>query len=539
MPEALRSIDALVKAASASATPEEAADLLAVAAQQAAASSAWKQILEAMPAALPARRAALADQALRSARQQRDVWCFDEVATFQAAALGLPERARETLREAEQVLETLHAEGQAQGVMWGVLARSWAEVTGDDADARRLLEAGWAATWAQRDVENLGRLANVWSQLLGQPEAVARLGELEAAARTWGHLDGVIYWWHALGDAAAGNRVRAEVLAQATTCDAVLELVRFWNLYEPESPGRDAALARAEALAQTVDEWFALAEVARFEASDDALARRALDRAAALASGPERKAQVTQSYVEWFDDDAASRAVGPRGLPPEQLRPRVTRMEGWPASASALLDLLRARIRPEQLTAIASADYGDAVDKHRAALQEICESGRVPAQLAWHPGEVVELTRWSEGPETDHLARALCCTLLCLASRDDDLTSTGPALIESVLLLGGDEAARAEQLLAWHLETLDPGESALAIDHFLLGLLAAARAPADPRLVPLFEALATDPAAADLREQLAQSQRAELWTELVDRYLLPLHRRPELTTLLDALGFPA
>jgi hypothetical protein len=106
-----------------------------------------------------------------------------------------------------------------------------------------------------------------------------------------------------------------------------------------------------------------------------------------------------------------------------------------------LFDLLRARVDEPTLLKIARADYGADVRHNFDALTYICRAGVLSrGPLPWHPGEVLELTRWSEGEDTDHLARALACTILCLGPGDSlaaEIASNGPILLESCLALGG------------------------------------------------------------------------------------------------------
>jgi hypothetical protein len=238
-----------------------------------------------------------------------------------------------------------------------------------------------------------------------------------------------------------------------------------------------AELERAEALAASASECFALADAAIEEGvAPPPVARRALDRAAALAARepapPRLRAEIATAYIDWFADEAAAAAAGPLDLAPEDLRPRRAPAGRDDASPSALLDWLRARVTPANLARIAAADRGEDADAHRAALERICASGRVPPELGWIPGEVVSLIRWSAGDgEAHHLERALACALLCLAVEGDDLAATAPRLVESCLALGPDAADGAARLLAWCAETAAPAAAE-----------AARRALADPRL---------------------------------------------------------
>src|SRR5262249_50294634 len=140
----------------------------------------------------------------------------------------------------------------------------------------------------------------------------------------------------------------------------------------------------------------------------------------------------------------------------------------------------------------------------------ICETGLVPKSLPWHPREVLELTRWSAGEDTEHLDRALSCVLLCLAPSDSDLLTNGAILAESCLALGPHPAQLAEEFFAWYSETeefddyqddeddeddedQDEYEGYEKVTSlFLLFLLRATIAPDDPRLDALARMLTED-----------------------------------------------
>ncbi len=488
--------------------------LLLDAAAQAAGFHDWEEILKEFPAVASRELlSSLVARAIEAAQRRQEIWGFRNAAEIQARDLQDTGGARATLRAGEEMLQRRGSE--VLGYEYGVLADGIRVASGDAGEVRRVLSVGWELAWGAKDVENLGRVANYWQKLLGRDEAVARLARVEEAARGWGDLGGVIYWWHALGDPAAANRVRSELVDGSARFDEVLDLVRYWRLYEKESPGIEAAIARAESLAAAAVEWFELAALVRREDGGDAIARRALDKAAELAVDVPLRAQIANSYVEWFDDAAAADRVGPRGLLPDELHEKQATLDGWDGSAAALFDWLRARVTREQLEAIAEADYGDDRERHFAALDEICRSGRIPLSLAWHPGEVVALTRWSSEPPVDHLARALCCVLLLLAAPDDDPFNTGPILVESCLALGEEAATAGERLLARCWEICDHQGGASIVFLWLLSLLRGARAPDDPRLAILAETIAASDEAGSLREWMAGSLRADLWNQLV------------------------
>ena len=545
----VRKIEAWVAAAHAATTPEEAVRCLLAGADQALSFHDWRLVLDGLLGAAvvpPEMRRALATRALRAAALREEIWGFHDVAVFEGTELDDREAARQTLREGERMLLERASHGRGLGYEWGVLAGGFATALGDKEDARRCLKAGWALAWGQRDVENLGRLANQWAKMLDPAEAAQRLSLVEEAARGWGNLGGLIYWWQALGDAPRGRRVRQTTLETTEDVKAVLDLVRYWDLYEKGSPGVEAALSRAEELALTASEWFDLAQVAGHRPPNTALCRRALDRAAErvrVCETPDSEALSTciaSAYVDWFHDEAAAASVGPRGLRPDRLPigEGLGRLAGWEDSASDLFDWLRDRVAPEELLLIANADYGDDVKEHLAALEAICRTGLVPIVLAWHPGEVVALTRWSSGDDVRHLPRALSCALLVLASNEDSLANTAPVLVESCLALGDEAAAACERFFVWRWEEegADGGEALVCL--LSLFLLRVSRDPDDARLTALVDLMQSPPSEIrGLREQMAGSLRADLWTALIDRILTPLVvTQAAVRPLLEALG---
>ena len=529
MPIELRTVDALVASAKAATSPAERERTLAAACAQAASFRHWEKILDAfLASASEERRRQLLASAIASARAREEIWGFTNAAIAQARHLGEPDAARQTLRDGERMLVAMGERGDSLGFYWGALANGFKKALGDDAEVARTLEAGWELAWSQRDVENLGRIANTWAALIDRGAAAARLSRVEQAAGGWGQLGGLIYWWHALGDAAAARRVRQTTLETTTRFEEALDLARHWTLYEKDSPGVDAAFAKAEALAATAPEWFELADEARTADDEGALSRRALDRAAAAADSAAIKARIACAYVDWFGDDGAAARVGPPGVRPHDLRKVQTRLDGWESSASGLFDWLRARVTRAQLLDIAQADYGSGTQEHLAALEQMCASGLVPIELPWHPREVAALTRWSEGEGVDHVQRALSCVLLCLSAREDELANTAAPLVESLVALGAEAASLGERLMAWKWETAgdaDGDERFVAL--LALCMLRAACDPKDPRLQGVLRRL-TAPDARGLRESLAASLRVDMWARLIDS---------TLSTHLAALGF--
>ena len=69
---------------------------------------------------------------------------------------------------------------------------------------------------------------------------------------------------------------------------------------------------------------------------------------------------------------------------------------GVEADERGLLDAIRPQVTASMLRKIAEADYGAQAKGHLEALEQIARTGIVPQPLRWVPGEVLELTRWSE-----------------------------------------------------------------------------------------------------------------------------------------------
>jgi len=220
-------------------------------------------------------------------------------------------------------------------------------------------------------------------------------------------------------------------------------------------------------------------------------------------------------YKVWLLDGVEATRLGPRGVRPE---------------VPGLFDLLRERATPEVLERIASADGFD-FTKHLAALSDICETGMVPTELLWEPREVLELTRWSTGATTDHLARALSCVILCLSTRDaEELATNGSILLESCLALGTDVTAEAARFFAGQAGGDDALFAAVALT--LLAVLRAGDAELDDVAARLVANIPDT-----LTETLFGGMRGELWRELVVTRLVPRRRTsPPIDHLLMKLA---
>ena len=399
---------------------------------------------------------------------------------------------------------------RTRGYEWVLLGRG-----GDAELQRRCLEAGLAHARARGDGDDLLELANAWCAVIDRTAGIELIREVErlGTVRPWAIANA----WDHLGEPAEVQRVLATALAAAATLADALHVARAWGSHAelarravPPTPdvvadlvGRVVAgLERGEALATGIDDWLQLAETA-FDLKVGSSIRRALDFAAALGEAP---ARVSAGYKQWLGDDAMAARLGPRGVRPDALRPRL-RTASRAATTEPLFDALRMRVTPAQLSSVAGADYGMDYAKHLAALEDICATGLVPDPLPWVPHEVCALTRWDEGERTDHLVRALCVTLVCLS--DGELATNGAILLESCRVLGLDPVP----FFAWCLETAD-GDGELAVATLLL-VLAGVPAPID------LDAL---------ERELSGSLRVALWREL-----LAASTDPELALLAASL----
>ena len=137
-----------------------------------------------------------------------------------------------------------------------------------------------------------------------------------------------------------------------------------------------------------------------------------------------------------------------------------------------LLALLAAQLDDSMLEAIAECDYGEEVERHRAALLIIRDELRIPAPLEFEPQEVLELTRWSdpddprwrgsdENARRGHVMRAFSCTVLLKAAADpanpygfDAEPDTLAQLLASLEVLGEPLQLAGLRFLAWRFAQL-------------------------------------------------------------------------------------
>jgi hypothetical protein len=145
------------------------------------------------------------------------------------------------------------------------------------------------------------------------------------------------------------------------------------------------------------------------------------------------------------------------------------------ASDRPILDLISQHIDDLMLLEIAHCDYGNDVAIHLDALHQI-RAGNIPVPLQWHPGEVLELTRWTEWDSLpqegaianrNHWMRLFACTALIWASLEPENydyqgdywgciegeESTIIQLVDSALNLGDEASIAALLFLGWRLKS--------------------------------------------------------------------------------------
>ena len=228
--------------------------------------------------------------------------------------------------------------------------------------------------------------------------------------------------------------------------------------------------------------------------------------------------------------------------PPGQPFPLVRSTFGPQPSASALLDLIRSNIPHSSLETIAKADYGMDFGDHLAALTAIKDTGLVSTPTAWVPEEVLSLYRWHSGGDTDHLARALCCTVLTLDASlrypTTFMVTTAPYLVESCLVLGGDYVPACQKLLAWRYCAVPESDSDADTDRqssvlaaLLLEVLSGAPLPDWPRAEFDFT-----PRNVELAGRIGTPTSAKVWHHLLTLALATIpDDRPEHSAVAAAL----
>lgn len=371
--------------------PAEVDRLLGEAAAQATSIGDWRTLLLGAAELPLASRGRLHDAAERTfalACEGRDVWGFRDVASVRATRLDDVAGARAALDTCARLFREPRTDvmGRAaallgqpsfgQGYEWVLLGAGYALTLDDEDGRRRCLDAGRVMARELRSASDMCAVAAAWAEHVDRDGAAALVAEAEAWVLPGDRRE--TPWtlasaWRSVGRAADARRVLDAALRDATHVGQALQVVKAWVSHGELEQAR-AALDRARELARTEDEWLALAEVAMDGDLGETTVRDAVERAEALSSDAKSRASVSRAYSQWLRDDAAATRVGPRGVRPEQRRRHVRQLVGWEGSASGLFDWLRVRATPETLTLIAAADYGMDAAKHRAALDDLCET---------------------------------------------------------------------------------------------------------------------------------------------------------------------
>jgi hypothetical protein len=456
-----------------------------------------------------------------------------------------------------RIEDALMAAEPAPAYRWVLLAQAYRDVAADAEAVRRCCARASAGAASPKD---LADLAAGYVELADDREgARALLERAEAVARAAGEIrplwDVAIRWKETLGDPARARTVLETATAEAVDVGTLTSLAIAWRSLCDDDDAMRSALIRGEAIAAQVPDWLALAGAYRDGGSSDRIepwdpvaVRRCLDAAVTASPGPTEieRSQLAAGFRRWLADPARAAALEPPPPVPDDAATPARRVAGWTADPHVLLDRLRVRISADAVRTIAAADYGADSHKHHQALLEIQTTGRFASPLDWHPREVLELTRWTEGASTDHVARGFACAVLAI---DAALPATRQAgsidavlapLVESAWALGlVDEL---ERLLAWIAEVAS-GEPDTGWAMLALALSCARRDRDDPRLPALVAALAQDEwARTELAAALRSGMRPHLWAALAALALDPAPPRPshldQLAALVGGVGFP-
>lgn len=172
-------------------------------------------------------------------------------------------------------------------------------------------------------------------------------------------------------------------------------------------------------------------------------------------------------------------------------------LKSFDPDSEELLDRLLPKIDDWMLLEIARADYGQDAEKHLAPLKLFRDSRQLPV-LDWHPGEVLELIRWSEPEDPNwkpggqgtygHLLRAFACAMLLRSYEREEnkhhwhsFNETAVQLADSLRALDGEFLPSGVKFFAWCVGSLGP----LHEDRFerpFLGLALLTLALHDPRI---------------------------------------------------------
>jgi hypothetical protein len=235
-----------------------------------------------------------------------------------------------------------------------------------------------------------------------------------------------------------------------------------------------------------------------------------------------------------------------------------------------LLTLIFQHVDDSMLLEMAKADYGKDVEIHLAALHQI-RANNIPFPMQWHPGEVLELTRWTEWDnlnppdggisKRNHWMRLFACTVLIWASLEPENyeyngedwnhiggeDSTTIQLIDSALNLGEETSLAALQFLGWRMQCQmeralldeDFGNcSCYAVAMLLLWVSLVGGVSSlehrDPEMVGFLISVAHCNENFPISREIRECQFSQKWRDSIERILLDptasdyAHSNPEL-----------
>jgi hypothetical protein len=219
-------------------------------------------------------------------------------------------------------------------------------------------------------------------------------------------------------------------------------------------------------------------------------------------------------------------------------------------SDQPLLDLIFDRVDDSMLAEIAMCDYGHDVEIHLTALHQI-RANKIPIPLQWHPGEVLELTRWTEwdslSPQDgdistrNHWMRLFACAVLIWASLEPENyedpdggwnhiegeSSTIIQLIDSARQLGDDVSTATVRFLGWRMQC----QIKRALIHEDFGncpcyavamlLLCVSLNRCNPEIASFLIVIAhCNDEGFSISREIDECQRSQKWRDLIDRILL-------------------
>ncbi len=278
----------------------------------------------------------------------------------------------------------------------------------------------------------------------------------------------------------------------------------------------------AAKLAKTHEEWLDVADAHYEYSGAEQEIRNALYKADELSRNPEEKRKVAGGFRLYLADVETADGIAPFGLSPNEIaKPNVT-LPDWESDPAGLFTWLCSQVNQEVLVSIANADYGSGAERNLTMLQNIVRTELVPQSLTWNPREVLELTRWSQGPDVNHLERAFACAILCV----DDLPrvayaseSNGIVLLESCVMLGDDAMSALLGLMvalvegsAYEDREIPSKRKYACAAVYGLVLTAGYINPADDRLETLIPMLELE----EVKALLSEGMSFELWQDLTN-----------------------